>query len=285
MKISSTIAAIALVATALSSTAEAALSAGCNTYLNGLSAASNPLAKCRVYSALGFPGLTHANDHDTVKLQKALTEYCAQPACTSEQYAGVYKDLQTNCAADMVPENQSTLGATLYMWYMSPAQREAVCLQDTTNNSTSCVVQSINEMIARNQFPNANKNEDDLYGYLQYVTPMQSAKDTNATAFCTACNQKVANIFSNYYTKTPSTFLLNFDQKLDSTKLNGDLQYQYKTSCKVTLGTDESSFKPVNNTDTRTDSTKGNSAPKALGFSLGGVAATIMTAAAALAML
>lgn len=116
MKISSTIAAIALVATALSSTAEAALSAGCNTYLNSLSAASNPLAKCRVYSALGFPGLTHPNDHDTVKLQKALTEYCAQPACTSEQYAGVFKDLQTNCAADMVPENQSTLGATLYMW-------------------------------------------------------------------------------------------------------------------------------------------------------------------------
>ncbi|KAF9950311.1 hypothetical protein BGZ72_008007 [Mortierella alpina] len=284
MKISSTIAAIALVATALSSNAEGAVSAGCNTYLNGLSAATNPLAKCRVYSALGFPELTHANDHDTVKLQKALTTYCAQPACTSEQYAGVYKDLQANCAADMVPENQATLGATLYMWYLSPAQREAVCLQD--NKNSTCVIDSINEMIARGQFPNANKNEDDLYGYLQYVTPMMSAKDTNATAFCTPCNQEVANIFSNYYTKTPSTFPLNFDQKLDSAKLNSDLQYQYKTSCQATLGTDKSAFKPVNVTDPKTDSPKDpKSAAHSLGFSLGGIAATVMTAAAALAML
>ncbi|KAF9941745.1 hypothetical protein BGZ67_004083 [Mortierella alpina] len=284
MKISSTIAAIALIATALSSTSEAAISAGCNTYLTSLSAATNRLSRCRVYTALGFPGLTHANDHETVKLQKALTDYCAQPACTSEEYAGVYKDLQTNCAADMIPENQDTLGATLYMWYLSPAQREAVCLQDTTKNSTSCVVESINEMIARGQFPNANKNEDDLYGYLQYVTPMLSAKDTNATSFCTSCNQQVANIFSNYYTKTPSTFSLNFAQKLDSAKLNGDLQYQYKTSCKVTLGTDGSAFKPVNVTDPKND--KGsNSAAQALGFSLGGVVATVMAAGAALAML
>ncbi|KAF9562227.1 hypothetical protein EC968_005357 [Mortierella alpina] len=286
MKISSIIAAIALVATALSSTSEAAVSAGCNTYLTSLSAPSNRLARCRVYTALGFPGLTHANDHDTVKLQKALTEYCAQPACTSEEYAGVFKDLQANCAADMVPENEETLSATLYMWYLSPAQREAVCLQDSTKNSTSCVVESINEMVARGHIPNANKNEDDLYGYLQYVTPMQSAKDTNATAFCTSCNQQVANIFSNYYTKTPSTFPLNFAQKLDSAKLNGDLQYQYKTSCKATLGTDGSAFKPVNVTDPKTDSSKDpKSAAQALGFSLGGVAATVMAATAALAML
>ncbi|KAF9968207.1 hypothetical protein BGZ70_005888 [Mortierella alpina] len=286
MKTSSAIAAIALVAAALSSTTEAAISPGCNTYLTSLSAASNPLAKCRVYSALGFPGLTHTNDHDTVKLQKALTEYCAQPACTTEQYAGVFKDLQTNCAADMVLENQATLGATLYMWYLSPPQREAVCLQDTTKNSTSCVIESINEMIARGHIPNANKNEDDLYGYLQYVTPMMSAKDTNATAFCTSCNQQVANIFSNYYTKTPSTFLLNFDQKLDSAKLNGDLQYQYKTSCKAELGKDGSAFKPVNTTDPKNDnSKKPENAAQALGFSLGGVAATVMAAAAALAML
>lgn len=285
MKTSSALAAIALVATALSSTTEAAISPGCSTYLTSLSAASNPLAKCRVYSALGFPALTGANDHDTVKLQKALTEYCAQPACTTEQYAGVYKDFQTNCAADMIPENQDTLGATLYMWYLSPAQREAVCLQDSTKNSTSCVVESVNEMIARGQFPNANKNEDDLYGYLQYVTPMMSAKDTNATAFCTSCNQQVANIFSNYYTKSPSTFLLNFVQKLDSAKLNSDLQYQYKTSCKVDLGKDGSAFKPVNVTDPKNDnSKKPENAAQALQFSLGGVAATVMAAAAALAM-
>lgn len=115
MKFTTTVAVIALGATAISS-AQAALSAGCQTYLTGLSAPTNNLAKCRVYTALGFPGLTHANDHDTPKLQKAITDYCATPACTPEQYAGVYKDINTNCAADMVAANQADLGATMYMW-------------------------------------------------------------------------------------------------------------------------------------------------------------------------
>ncbi|KAG0200317.1 hypothetical protein BGX28_006576 [Mortierella sp. GBA30] len=284
MKISTTIAAIAIGATALSTAAEAALSAGCNTYLNNLSQPSNPLAKCRVYTALGFPGLTHANDHDTPKLQKVLTDYCAQPACTSDQYAGVFKDIQTNCAADMVADNQATLGATMYMWYMSPAQREAVCLQD--NKNSTCVIDSINEMIARAQFPNDNKNEDDLYGYLQYVTPMLSPKSTNATAFCTTCNQQVANIFSNYYTKTPSPYSLNFAQNLSSSKLNDDLMYQYKTACKVTLGTDEASFKPVNVTNPSSNNSKdgSKSAAQTLTFS-GSVVAAVMATVGALAML
>ena len=115
MKFTTSIAAIALGAVALSS-ADAAISAGCTTYLATLSAPTNPVAKCRVYTALGFPELTHAKDHDTAKLQKALTDYCAAPACPPEQYAGVFKDLQANCANDMVAANQETLGATMYMW-------------------------------------------------------------------------------------------------------------------------------------------------------------------------
>ncbi|KAG0369650.1 hypothetical protein BC939DRAFT_436320 [Gamsiella multidivaricata] len=290
MKFLNTIALIALGAIAISSTAEAAISAGCNTYLTNLAQPSNPLSNCRVYTALGFPNLTHTADHDTVKLEKALTTYCATPACTSEQYAGVYKDLQANCAADMVAENQPTLGATMYMWYLSPAQRQAVCLQNPTKNTT-CVIDSINEMIARAQFPNDNKNEDDLYGYLQYVTPMLSAKSTNETGFCTACNQEVANIFSNYYTKTPSPFNLNFAQQLSSKTLNDDLQYQYKTSCKVTLGTDQSAFKPTNVTTPSAGSKDGkdtkdgkDSAAVNVGFSLAGVAAAAIAVAGALAL-
>ncbi|KAG0348977.1 hypothetical protein BG004_003139 [Podila humilis] len=240
MKFSTTIAVIALGAAAASSTAEAAVSAGCTTYLATLSAPSNPLAKCRVYTALGFPELTHAKDHDTVKLQKAITTYCAAPACTSEQYAGVFKDLQTNCAADMVAANQETLGATMYMWYLSAPQREAICLQNEAKTG-SCVVDSVSEMIARAQLPDDNPNQDDLYNYLQYVTPMRSAKGANSTAFCTSCNQQVANIFSTYYTKTPSPFSLNFAQALTSEKLNTDLLFQYKSTCSANLGAD---FKP-----------------------------------------
>ena len=97
-------------------TAPAALSAACNQYLTSLSQASNPLARCRVYTALGFPQMTYKNDHDTPKLQKTIVEYCSQPACTADQYAGVYKDLQTHCATDMVAANQNTLGVTMYMW-------------------------------------------------------------------------------------------------------------------------------------------------------------------------
>lgn len=125
--------------------------------------------------------------------------------------------------------------------YLSAPQRDAVCLQNDAKNA-SCVVESINGMIARAQFPNLNANEDDLYGYLQYVTPMMSASGTNATAFCTSCNEQVANIFSTYYTKTPSPYPLNFAQSLTSASLNTDLTYQYKSSCQTNLGPD---FKPT----------------------------------------
>ncbi|KAG0309476.1 hypothetical protein BGZ98_001988 [Dissophora globulifera] len=280
----STLAVVAFGATVISTGADAALSAGCNTYLTNLGLATNPLAKCRVYTTLGFPGITHANDHDTDKLQQALTAYCATPACTADQYASVYKDLQTNCAADMVADNQATLGTTVYMWYMSAAQRDAVCLQDAAKKSF-CVIDSINEMIARSQFPNDNKNEDDLYGYLQYVTPMLSAKSSNATSFCTACNEQVANIFSNYYKKTPSPISLNFAQNLTSAALNTDLQYQYQSSCKVTLGTDPATFKPTNVTDpaSTTKDGKGSSA-QALKVSVAGVATIAMAIAGAIAL-
>ncbi|KAG0271995.1 hypothetical protein BGZ95_000133 [Linnemannia exigua] len=262
MKFTSTVAALALGAIAISSSAQAALSAPCSTYLTALSAPTNPLAKCRVYTALGFPALTHANDHDTVKLQKAITDYCATPACTPEQYAGVFKDINANCQADMVTANQADLGATMYMWYLSAPQREAICTQSSKN--TTCVIDSINEMVARAQFPNDNKNEDDLYGYLQYVTPMMSAKGTNATAFCTQCNQQ-----------------------LTSAGLNSDLTFQYKSACSVALGPD---FKPQNPS---TNSTKPgdkkpednkNSGASAVAMSMGGVAATVAAIAGALAM-
>ncbi|KAF9581196.1 hypothetical protein BGW38_001876 [Lunasporangiospora selenospora] len=124
---------------------EAVLSSGCSSFINSLSDASNPLKHCRVYTALGFPELTHAKDHDTEKLQKALTAYCTNnPACTADQYSSVYTNLVKNCAGDMTPENQGSIATVLYMWYLSPAQREAICFLDTdaksTNGSgTSCV--------------------------------------------------------------------------------------------------------------------------------------------------
>lgn len=91
-------------------------------------------------------------------------------------------------------------------------------------------------MIARAQFPDANPNEDDLYGYLQYVTPLTTVKGTNATSLCTSCNQQVANIFANYYTANPSPFSLNFEQNLSSAVLKNDLLYQYKSNCNAALG-------------------------------------------------
>ncbi|KAF9345901.1 hypothetical protein BGX26_002629 [Mortierella sp. AD094] len=292
MKFTTSIATIALGAIALSaSNVDAAVSAGCTNYLNTLSAPTNPLAPCRVYTALGFPNLTHTNDHDTPKLQAALDTYCAQPACTAAQYAGVYKDLQTNCGADMVSANQAVLGTVMYMWYSSPAQRDAVCLKDTASkNGTNCVVTSINEMIARGQLPDANINEDDLYGYLQYVTPLASPTGINTTsAFCTSCNQQVANIFSNYYTKNPSPFALALDQNLTSAVLNTNLMDQYKRNCGATLGLpiatnttapgSNGTFQPTNNTQT---GTSGKSAASAL--SAGGFVAVVSAVAGALAM-
>ncbi|KAF9433549.1 hypothetical protein BGZ76_009295 [Entomortierella beljakovae] len=257
MKVTTFISTIALAITLTASNAQAALSAGCTTYLTGLEAPTNPLAGCRVYTALGFPGITHLNDHDTPKLQTILDTYCAKPACTDDQYAGVYKDLQTNCGADMTAENQATnLGTIVYMWYMSPAQRDAVCFKDSAINGTNCVITSMNEMIARGQLPDANVNEDDLYGYLQYVTPLANPTGINSTdAFCTSCNQQIANIFSNYYKKSPSTMTLNFAQNLTSVTLNTNLMDQYKRNCKVDLGslpstngTSPGSFQPKNST-------------------------------------
>lgn len=171
--------------------------------------------------------------------------------------------------------------------YMSPPQRDAICLQSSKN--TTCVIDSINEMIARAQLPDDNPNQDDLFGYLQYVTPVLSAKGNN-TAFCTSCNQQVANIFVNYYTKSPSPYVLNFDQKLTSEKYNSDLSYQYKSSCQVTLGAD---FKPKADSNS-TDSSKpagqdgkdgkGNAGQSAVVLSMGGVAATVAAVAGVLAM-
>lgn len=106
----------------------------------------------------------------------------------------------------------------------------------TDAKKSSCVVNSVSEMIARAQFPDANPNEDDLYGYLQYVTPLTTVKGTNATSLCTACNQQVANIFANYYTANPSPFSLNFEQNLSSDVLKNDLLYQYKSNCNAALG-------------------------------------------------
>ncbi|KAF9081645.1 hypothetical protein BGX23_000619 [Mortierella sp. AD031] len=257
MKLTSFTTAIALALIAAATT-EAVLSAGCNTYLNALAAPTHPLANCRVYTALGFPGITGAHDHDTAKLEKALTSYCATPACTDVQYAGVFKDLQANCGADMTADNQATLGTVMYMWYMSPAEREAVCYQDITKNQ-HCVITSMNEMIERGQLPDANINEDDLYGYLQYVTPLTNPTNITATSFCTSCNQQIANIFANYYNKTPAPFSLNFAQNLTSAFLNTVLADQYRGFCgvtnlgspSVTIGTaTPGGFQPTDVTDT-----------------------------------
>ena len=156
-----------------------------------------------------------------------------------------------------------------------------------SSKNTTCVIDSINEMIARAQLPNDNKNEDDLYGYLQYVTPMLSPKSTNATAFCTECNQKVANVFSNYYTNTPSPYPLNFGQALTSAALNTDLQYQYKAACQATLG---ANFKPSTSAPNATSpspnksDTAKNAGQSAVVLSMGGVAATVAAVAGVLAM-
>lgn len=270
------------------SPAPSTLSTACSTYLNSLADPTNALYKCRVYTALGFPGLTHANDHDTGKLQTALTSYCAAPACTAAQYSTVYQSLQTNCAADMNTANQATLGTAMYMWYMSPAQREAVCFQDATKTN-SCVVDSINEMIARAQLPDNNPNEDDLYGYIQYVTPFVNMAGLNATQFCTPCNQQVANIFSNYYSKTPSPFSLNFAQNLTSATLNANILYMYKSNCGVTLGlptstgnsTTPGSFTPTNLTQAGKPS---NAAVAGASYSIGAVVAAVATLAGAMAL-
>ncbi|KAF9273923.1 hypothetical protein BGZ68_001094 [Mortierella alpina] len=231
------------------------LSSGCNSFLNGLEDPSNPLHSCRVYTELGFPALTYAKDHDTPKLQKALSAYCATPACTDDQYAGLFQTLQSKCASDMVPDNQATLGAALYLWYMSPAQREAICFQNAAK-SGNCVIDSVNEMIARGQLPDSNPNEDDLYGYLQYVTPMANPINISTAAFCTPCNQQIANIFSIYYARIPAPFPLNFEQGLTSDTLNINLMDQYQRNCGVTLGRPISTtgdapgaFQPTNQTD------------------------------------
>jgi len=168
---------------------------------------------------------------------------------------------------------------------MSPPQREAVCTVNPATNA-SCVIESISQMIARNQLPNDNKNEDDMYGYLQYVTPMTSPKGTDAKGFCTDCNQEVANIFSNYYTKTPAPYKLALDRDLTTTALNNDLLYQYKTSCKATLGVDQS-FLPKaggdsgKGKDDKGKDTKSNGA-QSLARSIGGVAAAAIAVAVAM---
>ncbi|KAK3816935.1 MAG: hypothetical protein JOS17DRAFT_758608 [Linnemannia elongata] len=115
----------------------------------------------------------------------------------------------------------------------------------------------MNEMIERGQLPDANINEDDLYGYLQYVTPLANPTNITATAFCTSCNQQVANIFANYYNKNPAPFSLQFTQNLTSSYLNTVLSDQYRGQCGVTTlgsptatGSDtQVAFQPTNVTE------------------------------------
>ncbi|KAG9319467.1 hypothetical protein KVV02_007030 [Mortierella alpina] len=258
MRITLSAATIALGAIGLSwcvADVTAELSDDCSKFLKGLEDPSNSLRSCRVYTELGFPAITYAKDHDTPKLQKALSAYCATPACTIDQYVGLFEGFQAKCASDMVPDNRATLGAALYMWYMSPPQREAICFQNAARTG-NCVIDSVNEMIARGQLPDSNPNEDDLYGFLQYVTPMANPINISTTEFCTPCNQQIANIFSTYYAKTPAPFPLNFEQGLTSNTLNVNIMDQYQRNCGVTLGKPVSNsgdasgaFQPTNQTD------------------------------------
>ncbi|KAF9976559.1 hypothetical protein BGZ73_008314 [Actinomortierella ambigua] len=287
MKFTTTLAAVV----ALVATTEAALSAGCSKYVDGLLAPTNPLSQCRVYTTLGFPGLTFKADHDTPKLATALDAYCAKPACTDAQYKEVFDGLNTNCAADMVAANEAELSAILYMWYLSPAQQKSVCFKNTATNKY-CVIESMDGMIARKQFPDSNPNQDDLYGYLQYVTPLLRPVNMSNADFCTPCNQQVANIFATYFKKTPSTFPLNFAQNLNSTTLYNDLEYQYKTACKVdiTAPQDPNAFKPSNPNNkgnSTTDDKKPESAAVGLtaANSLSGVVAVVAGVAGMMACL
>jgi hypothetical protein len=118
----------------------------------------------------------------------------------------------------------------------------------------------MNEMIEQGQLPDGNINEDDLYGYLQYVTPFTNPTNVTSLSFCTSCNQQVANIFTNYYNKIPAPFSLQFTQNLTSSYLNTVLADQYRGQCGLTaLGTPAvagtsnntpGAFQPVSMTET-----------------------------------
>lgn len=118
----------------------------------------------------------------------------------------------------------------------------------------------MNEMIERGQLPDANINEDDLYGYLQYVTPLANPTNISTTSFCTSCNQQVANIFANYYNKNPAPFSLQFTQNLTSAYLSTVLADQYRGQCGLTtLGSPTATgndapgaFQPTNVTEAST---------------------------------
>ncbi|KAG0050532.1 hypothetical protein BGZ83_004694, partial [Gryganskiella cystojenkinii] len=185
--------------------------------------------------------------------------------------------------------------------YMSPAQREAICLREDgssitqvdlpqasniSTTSLACVTKSINVMLQNNQFPNKNANEDDLYGYLQFVSPFLSEGSTNVSStaqFCSSCNQQVANIFSNYYEKNPSPYSLNFAQQLKSDRLNGDLKFQYKKSCSIDLGVkDKDAFKPTNVTNDPTGPPKNKDSGAAASDPLWGLGLVIAAVASAL---
>ncbi|KAF9166662.1 hypothetical protein DFQ27_006946 [Actinomortierella ambigua] len=267
---------VALVAT--SSVAEAALTAGCDKYIKELNAATNPLSKCRVYTTLGFPNLTRANDHDTPKLATALDTYCAQPACTDAQYKQAIDGFSTNCAADITAASEDVLSADHYMWYLSPPQQKSVCVKNPAT-SKYCVIESMDSMIARKQIPNGNPQMDDLYGYLQYVTPLLSNVNMSNADFCTPCNQYIANIFATYFKKTPSTFPLNFGQKLNSTTLLGDLEYQYKTACKIDITAPQDLKTPAGNNKGGNSTTDDKAPSAAVGLTaantLSGVVAVV----------
>lgn len=174
--------------------------------------------------------------------------------------------------------------------YASPAQRDAICFQNAAKTG-SCVIDSINEMIARSQLPDNNENEDDLYGYLQYVTPFTNMNGLNTTQFCTSCNQQVANIFSNYYKNTPSPYVLNFEQKLTSATLNANILDMYKRNCGATLGLPPSTgnttvpgaFTPTNTTQ---GGKTGSTSAAVIGgsYSMGVMSAMVATIVGAMAM-
>ncbi|KAF9179147.1 hypothetical protein BGZ51_007193 [Haplosporangium sp. Z 767] len=206
-------AAIALDALVLLSIASAVLSPGYKNHLKRLESPSFPQASCRVYETLGYPRSTHANDHDTVRLRKALTAYHATPSCTMEQYLVIYKDLQTS------------------------SHWEAVCLKYTISGISSIrKTDSISKMNVPTHLPDANPSEGDLYGYLQYVTLMANPTEIDARTFCIACNQHVASVSLYYYLNHPATFVLNFAQHLTNETLSIGLVEQYQQNCRAPSG-------------------------------------------------
>ncbi|RUO95713.1 hypothetical protein BC936DRAFT_143388 [Jimgerdemannia flammicorona] len=200
---------------------------------------------CRTLIATGIQAIAVQQQNNTSPqpFLSTLQTYCAKPRCADSVYKQVFQDLKTTCSQDLATVKTDTnLAATVYQWYLSVPQHDAICTQNGAGYCWTDIITSLNSI---NFLPWNLTSQKDLFDYTNYFLPITTPNTGMTQAvLCQECLVKYANIFNAWYVNNPSIMSLSQDGLLNSTSLQQPLTYVYQHTCSVILSTVTNSSVP-----------------------------------------